>query len=837
MSDADSSCSLFLPTYPNAPSDRLRLALRRAVYSATDVPLAKWGEAIRALCSSTDTMIDFFKNAPSEAAADVLRSASVWRERRDWYHVHVSRRDQQLLYFMAVFTHVLEARRHDARKLEFWRDLSASASNVTEALNHLLQLQTGSRWLSHYRLDHLFVDGTFTCELDHELWQQLPIFALQPASTCAAGLYLCAALLKQHPDYVPDFTAWANGPAFEATLCALTVLDQTVVVKQHVADHCLDTVENADVLRELLLPLVRARTEELKMPHSLRADLKRSAEVLARVDEVDGPLCDNSAAVQRELYDLGLFLQVCGCEEMRAPPFRELQRELDELFFEPVWTGVRALLNELRRSYQMREFTHDAHVLRRTTKLHKRAALKSVQRDLPCAPQSTLSGLLNALLNALLSLRPERVAAHFRAPSLLGFAQALALAVPAVWRCLDERRVWDNVQRFVLLSLRQRLLQGGSEELEIEVSSSRSCLEESVAQLDAIEAYLRSQGGKEPLYVHFGDQSESRGAGLTNQWFALVAAQLRAEGGALELQPEAQVYHWGAACSGGSALARRMRAFVAAFLRLALLHDESLGLPLSRLLVRQCLLPHTAIDEAADYGELDAQWMRSLQQMAPEELLALAPLSSTAPASLTARTHEDAGRRVYQTRKRRKLAQEETTSPTPPPAPGPGVPDAREVERARRALQAEKFRVAPERLLGFAEPESGDGVAGVSVALLQAELRGRAEVDVAEWVRHVQCKSLQHRAFLVTWMSANQPRLRQLLRFVTAHNAFPAEGPGALKPPLTLVVHENLDAAHLPRAQTCFHQLFVPAYESYEMFAARLERALDETDLDSLQLH
>ena len=113
-----------------------------------------------------------------------------------------------------------------------------------------------------------------------------------------------------------------------------------------------------------------------------------------------------------------------------------------------------------------------------------------------------------------------------------------------------------------------------------------------------------------------------------------------------------------------------------------------------------------------------------------------------------------------------------------------------------------------------------------------------SEVDMEDWERATHYEGGLHSQHpQVRWFwsmlyaSPNEQR-QQLLFFVTGSSRAPATGFAQLmgysgeRTPFTLRFREDQSDTHLPTASTCFNTLYLPAYSTSDIQAARLRTAL-----------
>lgn len=105
-------------------------------------------------------------------------------------------------------------------------------------------------------------------------------------------------------------------------------------------------------------------------------------------------------------------------------------------------------------------------------------------------------------------------------------------------------------------------------------------------------------------------------------------------------------------------------------------------------------------------------------------------------------------------------------------------------------------------------------------------LRGDpADVSLADWKAHTSYHDYAETDAQIEWFwrvveSFSEERRRRLLFFATAFNYLPATGFKGL--PDRFHIFRGTDLEMLPISHTCFLQLVLPPYDSYEMMKQRL---------------
>ena len=115
---------------------------------------------------------------------------------------------------------------------------------------------------------------------------------------------------------------------------------------------------------------------------------------------------------------------------------------------------------------------------------------------------------------------------------------------------------------------------------------------------------------------------------------------------------------------------------------------------------------------------------------------------------------------------------------------------------------------------------------------MQAIIGGRASIDAMDIQRDVEFTGgFDESSPQVAWLwevldAFDQENLSRFLSFVTGCPSLPVDG---LQPPLMLTHTEGTDSV-LPRAHTCFNQLVLPKYSSFEVLKERLTYALNNSN-------
>eukprot|EP00771_Trimastix_marina_P000626 gnl/Trimastix_PCT/1648.p1 GENE.gnl/Trimastix_PCT/1648~~gnl/Trimastix_PCT/1648.p1 ORF type:complete len:816 (-),score=188.10 gnl/Trimastix_PCT/1648:29-2476(-) len=133
---------------------------------------------------------------------------------------------------------------------------------------------------------------------------------------------------------------------------------------------------------------------------------------------------------------------------------------------------------------------------------------------------------------------------------------------------------------------------------------------------------------------------------------------------------------------------------------------------------------------------------------------------------------------------------------------------------------------------GFHEVVPKAVVAPFTDTELELLLCGLPEVDVADLRDHTQYNACDQAHQVVVWLwecvaQLDQPTRKEFLQFVTGSSQVPLDGFTGLDPPFTVQLTRDAASA-LPRAHTCFNQLDLPQYESYQQLCDRILYAIRE---------
>ena len=126
------------------------------------------------------------------------------------------------------------------------------------------------------------------------------------------------------------------------------------------------------------------------------------------------------------------------------------------------------------------------------------------------------------------------------------------------------------------------------------------------------------------------------------------------------------------------------------------------------------------------------------------------------------------------------------------------------------------------------------GGSGLSPGELALLLGGRESVDVDSLRAHVIYQGSEGFGathFLCVWLwqlmhEFDESTRRGLLQFVTGCDRVPLDG---FEPPFNVTEGVDMERDSLPKAHTCFNQLVLPPYSSYDLMKKRIEFAMQNT--------
>ena len=124
---------------------------------------------------------------------------------------------------------------------------------------------------------------------------------------------------------------------------------------------------------------------------------------------------------------------------------------------------------------------------------------------------------------------------------------------------------------------------------------------------------------------------------------------------------------------------------------------------------------------------------------------------------------------------------------------------------------------------------------GINIRELNLILNGKREVDVEEIRAFCVYQgddvffNENHDSVEWLWRAVREftdAERRQLLKFFTGSSRVPLDG---YDPPLNVTQGSDMPLNSLPRAHTCFNQLVLPRYASYDVFVDKLKFAIQNT--------
>ncbi|KAA1127878.1 hypothetical protein PGTUg99_000780 [Puccinia graminis f. sp. tritici] len=137
---------------------------------------------------------------------------------------------------------------------------------------------------------------------------------------------------------------------------------------------------------------------------------------------------------------------------------------------------------------------------------------------------------------------------------------------------------------------------------------------------------------------------------------------------------------------------------------------------------------------------------------------------------------------------------------------------------------------------GFDEIIPRDLVRIFSATELQLLLNGLPDINVEDWRANTELHQFQQSDSTVTWFwravrSFGQEERAKLLQFATGSSRVPLEGFGALQGAQGATKFSLVNAHTknvLPSAHTCFNQIDLPSYDSYEELRRMFLIAINE---------
>ena len=119
---------------------------------------------------------------------------------------------------------------------------------------------------------------------------------------------------------------------------------------------------------------------------------------------------------------------------------------------------------------------------------------------------------------------------------------------------------------------------------------------------------------------------------------------------------------------------------------------------------------------------------------------------------------------------------------------------------------------------------------------LELLISGLPDIDVDEWKNNTDLRGYKSSDPMIQWWwravrSFDQTEKAKLLQFITGTSKVPLEGFAHLQGvngTQRFNIHRAYGEDRLPAAHTCFNQLDLPAYESYEKLRSQLLLAMKE---------
>ena len=139
-------------------------------------------------------------------------------------------------------------------------------------------------------------------------------------------------------------------------------------------------------------------------------------------------------------------------------------------------------------------------------------------------------------------------------------------------------------------------------------------------------------------------------------------------------------------------------------------------------------------------------------------------------------------------------------------------------------------------LTGFHEVIPRDLIQIFSEQELELLISGLPDIDVDEWKNHTELQGYSSSDPMIQWFwrtvrSFDQTEKAKLLQFITGTSKVPLEGFAHLQGvhgTQRFNIHKAFGEGRLPVAHTCFNQLDLPQYESYEKLRSQLLLAMNE---------
>jgi len=119
---------------------------------------------------------------------------------------------------------------------------------------------------------------------------------------------------------------------------------------------------------------------------------------------------------------------------------------------------------------------------------------------------------------------------------------------------------------------------------------------------------------------------------------------------------------------------------------------------------------------------------------------------------------------------------------------------------------------------------------------LELLISGLPDIDVDEWKNNTELVGYSSSDPMIQWWwravrSFDQTEKAKLLQFITGTSKVPLEGFAhlqAVNGTQRFNIHKAYGEDRLPAAHTCFNQLDLPQYDSYERLRAQLLTAMNE---------
>ncbi len=119
---------------------------------------------------------------------------------------------------------------------------------------------------------------------------------------------------------------------------------------------------------------------------------------------------------------------------------------------------------------------------------------------------------------------------------------------------------------------------------------------------------------------------------------------------------------------------------------------------------------------------------------------------------------------------------------------------------------------------------------------LELLISGLPDIDIDDWKNNTEYQNYTASSHQIQWFwravrGFSQEERAKLIQFSTGTSKVPLEGFAALQGSggiQKFQIHKDFSTDRLPAAHTCFNQLDLPQYESYELLRSNLLTAINE---------